>query len=317
MDEFLLIDTFFKSIPVSRTDVHVGIGDDAACLKIPSNTDLLVTTDTLIDGVHFLKAWSPYDIAYRSVMVNVSDIAAMGGAPSWMTLALTLPDIDESWLHSFSSGLKDAAGKYHIALVGGDTTRGPLSITITMHGFVPQGKAVRRIDAKPNDKIYVSGELGAAALAVNFLTNDGLSETDRAVLMKQLWHPTPRVDLGEALLKDASAAIDISDGLSADLNHLCRGSGVGALIQAKAVPIHPLVLEHQKTAALDFVLGGGDDYELCFTIPPKNESSFRRWLIKKELTCYCIGVIEAEPGLRLQISDGSIQSLAVSGYNHF
>lgn len=317
MNEFSLIDTWFKPIPHHRKEVVFGIGDDAACLRVPPGMDLLVSTDTLVEGVHFLPSWRPYDIAYRAVMVNVSDMAAMGASPCWVSLALTLEAADESWLADFSLGLSRALTQYNIALIGGDTTRGPLSITLTIHGLAPTGRAVRRQGAKPQDKIYLSGALGAAAQAVALLDAQGIDPADHALLMKALLHPTPRVDLNEALQAYATAAIDISDGLAADLGHICKASQVGALLSLDSIPIHPLVRTYQGEQAVLFAMSGGDDYELCFTVSPLNEASLLEHLAHLGLTGYCIGVIEATPGLRGQTADGPCLLLEEKGYCHF
>ena len=313
MDEFSLINTYFKSISHHRKDVILGIGDDAACLQTPAGMQLLVSCDTLVADVHFLSTWDAYDIAYRAVMVNVSDIAAMGGSPCWLTLALTLPVVDELWLQQFSHGLQDSLSKYHIALVGGDTTRGPLSITLTIHGVVSEGCAVRRNGAAPGDKIYVSGELGAAALAVASLKRPDINEIDNALMIKKLLHPTPRIDLGHALQAFATAAIDISDGLSADLSHICVQSHVGACLDLDSIPVHPLVKKYQPKNALDFALSGGDDYELCFTVPSERLKAMNKAMDFAGLDSYQIGRMEAGSGLHLRDDNGRSVELIPKG----
>lgn len=317
MDEFSLINTFFKSLGHHRDDVILGIGDDAACLDIPKGMQLLVSCDTLVSDVHFLSTWDPYDIAYKAVMVNVSDIAAMGANPCWLMLALTLPNLDKSWLERFSSGLNDALNQYHIALIGGDTTRGPLAMTLTIHGLVSKGKAVRRSGAAVGDIIYVSGLLGAAALAVESHHHQKMNEIDRAVIMKKLLHPFPRIDLVKELNAFATAAIDISDGLSADLNHICEASHVGACLTLEAIPVHPLVKKYKGKNALAFALRGGDDYELCFTVPQKNEKQLLSRFAQLGLTCYSIGMIDESHGLRATTLKGDCVQLDSRGYAHF
>jgi len=317
MDEFSLINRFFKSIPHQRKDVVFGIGDDAACLEIPDGMQLLVSCDTLVENVHFLGEWDAYDIACKAVMVNVSDIAAMGGTPCWLTLALTLPELNQQWLQRFSQGLHDSLSHYNIALIGGDTTRGPLSMTLTIHGMAPKGTALRRSAAVPGDKIYVSGELGGAALAVANLTRQDIDEHDRARLMQKLLHPVPRIDLGPYLRTYANAAIDISDGLSADLNHICEESQVGACLFLQNIPVHPLIKKYHGDNALDFALSGGDDYELCFTVAPQHEEQLLMSIKQQGLSCYPIGMIEKQLGLRAKRIDGDIVPLEVLGYRHF
>lgn len=316
MDEFSLINDFFKSIGSKRSDVALGIGDDAACLEVPSGYQLLVSTDSLLADVHFCSNWDAYDIAYKCVMVNVSDIAAMGGVPCWVSLALTLPSVDSHWLKQFSQGLHDSLQRFNIALIGGDTTKGPLSITLTIHGLVPTGQAVKRKGANVGDTIYVSGVLGAAALAVHYL-NKPMAHEDKAVGLDLLQHPNPRVDLNACLQAYASSAIDISDGLSADLNHICVASDVGACLFVEHIPIHPLVKQYTPEKALDFVLYGGDDYELCFTIPSVYQASCLQWLNKMNLCCYPIGMIESTLGMRLQTQTGDRIELEPRGYRHF
>ncbi len=317
MDEFALIGRYFQSIAHDRSDVVLGIGDDAACLQVPVDHQLLVSSDTLVADVHFCSSWDAYDIAFKAVMVNVSDIAAMAGTPSWMTLALTLPSYDAHWLDRFSRGCHDALSRFNIALVGGDTTRGPLSMTLTIHGLVPTGKSLRRSGAKPGDKIYLSGEVGAAALAVLFLETKDQRDADMCVLLDKLQHPQARVDLTPYLQAYATAAIDISDGLSADLNHICVASDVGACLHLDAIPVHPLVKQYQGEKALDFALRGGDDYELCFTVSPEHETVFLRDLEQAGLTCYLIGEIVVGSGLNAKTVNGDIRVLSPEGYRHF
>lgn len=317
MNEFSLIDTFFKKEALARADVIFGIGDDAACLEVPSGHYLLVSTDTLVADVHFLSTWDPYIIAWKALMVNISDMAAMAARPAWVTLALTLPTLDLNWLSRFSAGLHSALKQYNIALVGGDTTKGPLSITITIHGLAPMGKVIKRSGAKVGDSIWVSGELGAAAQAVKFLpSQEGIDSKDWSALLDKLYRPKPRVDLISLLQAYASSAIDLSDGLSGDLNHICEESQVGACLNLEKIPVHPLVKKYQKQHAIDLALQGGDDYELCFTIPKANYSSFLQALKKENLTCYEIGAIEDEKGLR-GFNHGQVKALPVHSYSHF
>lgn len=315
-DEFSLITRYFKNICTSRPDVRLGIGDDAACLTVPPGKELLVSCDTLVSDVHFLPSWSAEAIASRAVRVNVSDIAAMAGEPNWLLLALTMPTLDEQWLTAFSYGLREALRVFDLALVGGDTTRGPLSITMTIHGLVPTGKAITRRGAREGDIIFVSDCIGAAALAVSFFEKN-LPLEERAVLWEKLIHPKPRLDLRYILQTFASAAIDISDGLSADLGHICQSSGVGACLDWEAIPVHPLVHKYQGEQAIPFALSGGDDYELCFTVPAKQVKACFEALAKQQITCYPIGVIEKKLGLRAKTATGDVIPIEMKGYQHF
>ncbi|KTD02166.1 thiamine-phosphate kinase [Fluoribacter gormanii] len=317
MDEFSLIEHFFKPLDYERDDVLLGIGDDAACVRVPHKMNLLVSMDTLVSGVHFLPHWNAYDIACRSVMVNVSDMAAMAANPSWVTLALTLPELNRQWLTLFVQGLKDSLNQFDMTLIGGDTTHGPLSITLTIFGTAPIGTTISRGGAKPGDIILVSGELGAAALAVKLLENQNISEQDKVELMDKLLHPKPRVDLIEFLRGHATAAIDISDGLSADLNHICVASGVGACLNKETIPIHPLLDKYWTDNAVDLALTGGDDYELCFTVPEYRLSSLINDLNSADLRCYPIGVVEERAGLRMKDANNHYYELTPKGYSHF
>lgn len=317
MNEFSLIEHFFKNRAIARPDVAYGIGDDAACLTVPPGMQVLVSTDTLVAGVHFLDSWDAYDIAYKAVMVNVSDMAAMAAEPCWLSLALTLPELNTDWLARFSQGLHEALKPFNIALIGGDITRGPLSMTLTIQGLAPTGRAVRRCGAQAGDIIYVSGDLGAAALAVEFLQHSTIESQDKQLLMQKLQHPEPRVDLRNILQSYASAAIDISDGLTADLNHLCVASAVGACLSLSAIPLHPLLKKYKARQALDLALSGGDDYELCFTVSPQNEEMLLASMKDCGLSCYAIGKIEAEEGMRSLTETGEAGLLKPRGYSHF
>jgi thiamine-monophosphate kinase len=317
MNEFSLIEQFFKPFPVKRKEVLFGIGDDAACLQIPKGNDVLVSTDTLVSGVHFLSEWKPYDIACKAAMVNISDMAAMAAEPCWATLALTLPELNQGWLESFAHGLNASFHEFNVDLIGGDTTHGPLSITLTIMGMAPHGQAVRRNGAKPGDVILVSGQLGAGALAVKLLNEQHLPITDKAELMNKLLHPKPRVDLIPILRSYASSAIDISDGLSADLNHICVASGVGACLTKEAIPVHSLLPTYWGDEAIDLALTGGDDYELCFTVSPQRLDSLMKECHRANLECYPIGVIEDHPGLRMKTAAKAYEELRPAGYSHF
>lgn len=324
MDEFELIKVLFKAPALDREDVVLGIGDDAACVRVPVGQDLYISTDTLVADVHFLKSWDPFDIAWKAVMVNVSDMAAMAAYPCWLSLALTLENYDEAWLQRFSQGLHTALKQFGIALIGGDTTRGPLSLSLTIHGLAPQGKAIRRKGAKPTDEIWVTGTLGAAALAVQLEQVEKapkyankINHKDRALLLEKLRHPQARVDFNTILQTYASAAIDISDGFSADLMHICEASGVGACLSLEAIPVHPVLMNCLKEEALTFAMQGGDDYELCFTSPARYHDDLQQVLAAAGLLCYRVGVIEALPGLRAFTAQGEFKTVTPAGYRHF
>lgn len=317
MNEFSLIDQFFNFPYPTREDIVFGIGDDAACVRVPAGQDLLISTDTLVEDVHFLSSWDAYDIAYKAVMVNISDMAAMAATPTWICLALTIPEQNLSWLQQYSQGIRDALNEYKLVLIGGDMTKGPLSMTISIYGIVPLNKAIRRKGAKPGDKIFVSGELGGACLALQFLKKPPNNQLDFSKAMKKLLHPQPRVDLGPILQATASSCIDISDGLSADLNHICEQSGVGAYLEADKIPVFSLAEEYMNHNARTLALTGGDDYELCFTIPPEKEEQFLTMIAQNGISCFEIGVIEKSKGLRIKQTNGALEVLKPQGYLHF
>lgn len=317
MNEFSLIDTYFKNISPKSSDILVGIGDDAACLSVPPDMDLLVSTDTLVEGVHFLKEWDPFDIAYRSLAVNVSDIVAMGAKPKWVSLALTLPLVEQSWLQRFSQGLKTVLAEYQVALIGGDVTKGSLVITLSILGLSKKGGVVTRSQAKPGDGIFVTNELGGAAFAVASLKQTEINSTAYKACLKKLLQPKPRIDFISILQQFASAAIDISDGLEADLYHILECSGVGAYIELEKIPVNKAVLNLCQERALDFALTGGDDYELCFTVPEGKIDDMLSRVRENDLRCYQIGTISKEKGLRAKAENGQIIHLQGKGYAHF
>ncbi len=264
MKEFELIKHFFTKQAVKRKDVVLGIGDDCAVLSPIENQNIVVTTDTLVAGVHFPFDTSPRAIGHKAVAVNLSDIAAMGAKPSWLSLAITLPDIDEAWITEFCEGVFELCEFYNVELIGGDTTQGPLSITITAQGLTPEGSYLSRSGAKSGDWLYVTGELGDAALALQQITGKVDIEAQFIDIIKnKLDYPKPRVLAGQTLREYASSAIDLSDGLIADLGHICQASNVGANIVLDALPLSTIMRDSLLTDdAITLALSGGDDYEL-------------------------------------------------------
>ena len=316
MNEFELIRTFFARQPLTRADVAAGIGDDAALLRPPAGQALAVTSDLLVSGVHFLPDADPHSLGHKALAVNLSDLAAMGAEPAWFLLNLVLPVVDTHWLERFCQGMFDLALVHNVQLVGGDTSRGPLTIAIEAHGFVPEDAALRRSGARTGDRIYVTGTLGDAAVALlHRLGNHRLSEDDFTALSARLDRPVPRVREGMALRGLAHSAIDISDGLLADLGHILALSRVGARIFLDKIPVSPVCREHVGRSGWEAVLAMGDDYELCFTVPPHNIGA----LEKLQFACglHCIGEIESEPGLRIEDESGRLYRPALAGHDHF
>lgn len=312
--EFDLISRFF-SRRSARDDVELGVGDDGALLSMPPDQCLVATVDTLIAGVHFPELAQPGDVGHKSLAVNLSDLAAMGAEPAWALLAITLPRVDESWLASFAAGFYGLAQRYGVALVGGDTTRGPLSITIQALGWVPRGDALSRSGARPGDHVYVTGTLGEAGLGLAIAQSRiSVPFTQQAGLLDRLNRPEPRVNAGLILRGLASAAIDVSDGLVADLGHLLDASGVGAQVEIERIPRSDVLREWDPHGRL--ALTAGDDYELVFTLPPEHEAALLRHADRLP-RCTRIGQIEAKPGLRLIDEDGNPVAFSHRGYDHF
>ena len=309
MNEFDLIRDYF-TWPIKDPSVTLGVGDDAALFSLEQGYQLVTTTDTLVEGVHFSASTSAKDIAHKSLAVNLSDIAAMGAKAKYYTLAIALPKIDKSWLQEFSDSLRQLSGHYQVSLIGGDTTRGALNITITMFGMVENSKALTRSGARPGDGVYVSGTIGDAGFCFWKLSN-GLIPSNQE--LKRLNCPTPRVELGLALKNQASACIDISDGLEQDLSHILKTSSVGAVIEVEKIPISEALLGHIKeTNDWSIALCGGDDYELCFTVPEDKEEALKKLSESCNVNITRIGVVTKSLGLQIEGFDGPSKS-----YQHF
>ncbi|TMN19227.1 thiamine-phosphate kinase [Pseudoxanthomonas sp. X-1] len=298
----------------TRGDVVLGIGDDAALLAMPPGTELVVTADTLNAGVHFFPDVAPADLGWKALAVNLSDLAAMGARPAWCTLSLSLPQADPAWIEGFLDGFCDLAARHGIALVGGDTTRGPLSVSITAMGQVEAGHALRRDGARVGDEIWVTGTPGDAAAALQALLSG--AAVDRA-LRARLDRPTPRVEAGRGLLGVASACVDISDGLLADLGHLCRRSGVGAQVQLEQLPVSRALAGFRPQLRWAWQAGGGDDYELCFTAAPQRADEVQAALDFAGVPGARIGRIVSGQGVQALDAAGAPWQAPRVGYDHF
>lgn len=310
--EFAIIREFFTR-PSQDKSVLLGVGDDAALLQVPSGHELVVTTDTLVAGRHFLETASAFDIGWKSLAVNLSDLAAMGAEARWVTLALTLPNNDAIFLKDFAAGFWALANTANISVVGGDTTKGPLSITVTAMGVVPQGQALQRSAAQVGEGIYVSGSVGDAGLALRLLLkqwHDEIAPQHADAVLKKLNRPEPRLELGKKLRGLASACLDISDGLAQDLNHLLTASGVGAELELSALPRSEAMAALEPAFADVLALTSGDDYELLFTAPNHAHEELQY------LGATRIGVITAAAGLRF-LRDGRVVDMPVTGFQHF
>lgn len=318
--EFSLIARYFDRVRRARLDVETGIGDDCALLNIPDKQTLAISTDTLVSGNHFLPDISPVDLAHKALASNLSDLAAMGADPAWLTLAITLPEVDEDWLEAFSDSLFEQINYYDMQLIGGDTTRGPLSMTLGIYGYVPAGRALKRSGAKPGDWIYVTGTPGDSAAGLAILQNRLRveNEQDAQWLLKRHLRPTARILHGQALRDLASAAIDLSDGLSSDLGHIVKASNCGAMLDMDAMPFSDAMRRHvEPEQALRWALAGGEDYELCFTVPERNRGALDVAIGHLGVPFTCVGQMSADvEGIHFS-RDGKPVSFDLKGYDHF
>ena len=310
MHEFELIEKYFKPSPRLASTL-LGPGDDAALLTLAKTEILLAATDSFVAGTHFFIDTAPKLLGHKALAVNLSDLAAMGAKPLAFLLALTLPKVDEPWLEQFSQGLTALADQHQIDLVGGDTTRGPLSITITVLGTALKNKVLYRHQAKIGDDIYVTGQLGGAALGLQVLKGEvQLAQTEATAALTAFHCPMPRLAFGQALAGKAHAAIDISDGLAQDLGHILKASQVGAQIFLAQVPCFP-------QASIELALSGGEDYELCFTAPLHLRAELQALAQQQQLPLHQIGSISAKPGLEFLDAEQKIVNLSLSAYQHF
>jgi len=314
--EFEIIERYFSGFISHRGEqVILGPGDDCAILKVPADRQLCISTDTLNAGIHFPVGAPASAVAQRSLCANLSDLAAMGSTPFAFTLSMTLPEEDEAWLEEFSATLADLVGEYDIPLVGGNLARGALSITITVLGTLPIGKGLRRQGAGIGDDVYVTGTLGDAAGGLA-MVNRGESTGGR--LQERYYHPRPRLDFGVRLLDIASATIDISDGLAADLGHICEASSVGARVDVDAIPLSKSLRDNfQAEQALNFAVGAGDDYELCFTAPPELRQKIEAIAKEEGLPVTRIGEIVAGDSPVFTDAGGNPREFPEHGYQHF
>jgi len=331
MDEFELINRYFRpslnALQSAENGVAIGIGDDCAVLNVPPGYQLVVSTDSLVVGTHFFSDSPADELAWRLVGASVSDLAAMGAIPAWLSLAVTLPDVDHEWLSLFSSGLHDACQEYGIQLIGGDTTRGSLSLTATVHGWVPAGMALMRSGAQAGDLVCVSGTLGDSRGGLYLLEKQkGLAaepavdmfSPDAQYLIDRFYRPVPRLALGEALLDTATACIDISDGLIGDIEHLLTSSQVGMDISADCLPCSAALvrLVGNEQAAM-WSLTGGEDFELCFTVAPTDELKLQAIRQRTGVPIRVVGTITADANERIVRGIDATTLSSLTGYRHF
>jgi thiamine-monophosphate kinase len=316
MTEFDLIRRYFTR---AAPNALLGGGDDAALLQASAGNVLAVSTDMLVSGTHFLPDADPYMLGHKTLAVNLSDMAAMGAIPRWATLAISLPKADETWLDRFSAGFFSLAQYHGVELVGGDTTRGPLNLCVTIFGEVPEQQALRRSGAQVGDEIWVSGTLGDAALALAHLKSHVVLSTDElAACAPALHQPQPRIALGVTLRGIASSAIDISDGLLGDLGHILEASQVAGEIDFALLPVSAALGAYvQQSLGRKCVLSGGDDYELCFTVPVMRHAEILAISARLALPLTCIGKVVAGRGCIVRDASGNLIDVEAGGYDHF
>ena len=319
MSEFELIARHFARLGAERGDVRVGVGDDGAVVMPPAARELVMVVDTLVESVHFPRGSPAASIGHRAFAVNLSDIAAMGAEPAWALLALTLPESDEEWLTQFARAAGDLCRRHGVSLIGGDTTRGPLSITVTLVGIVPIGVALERKGAQAGDALFVTGSPGDAAAGLA-LEQDRLHVVDpmsAQILRDRFLFPTPRCEVGIALRGLASACIDVSDGLGGDLEKLCAASGCGAEIDAAALPVsEALVAAVGRELAREYALTGGDDYELLFCVPASRLGAMTQAMAMGLGPVTRIGRLVSGNGVRVS-ARGGVTQFSGSGFDHF
>ena len=314
--EFDLIERHFKR-PARRA--LLGVGDDCALLAPAPGRELAISTDMLVSGVHFFADTDPRRLGHKTLAVNLSDLAAMGATPRYATLALALPVVDDAWLARFARGLFALADAHEVELIGGDTTRGPLTLCMTVIGEVPAGAAIRRDGARPGDEIWVSGTLGDAALGLALLKGQATAAGALGeACIARLEAPSPRLALGVALRGLASAMLDVSDGLIGDLAHVARASGVSARIDIDRLPLAPALRQRPRADAVKYALAGGDDYELCFTASPRHHAAILLAGRDSGVAVTVIGDVLAAAGAPVLLAGSESQALsALSGYDHF
>jgi len=315
--ESQLIERFFCGLGATRTDVVLGIGDDAALVRVPENTELVLTTDVLVEGVHFLPGAPARSLGHRALAVNLSDIAAMGATPTWALLALNLPQADEDWLQLFAAGFGALALRHEVALVGGNLSRGPLSIAVQLAGVVPRGTALRRNGAHSGEALFVSGSPGDAAAGLKHLRGQLMATAQAGACLQQRFEfPEPRLALGVGLRGLASACIDVSDGLYADAQRLLLASGCGASIDIEQLPVSWALRAALGESAWQQVLDGAEDYELCFSAPQAHAARIEALAARTGTAVSCIGTLMAGAGIELK-SNNTVMQFSPLGFEHF
>jgi len=316
--EFDIIRRYFLDQPVKRADVIVPSGDDCAVTRVPQGYDLVSTIDVMNEDIHFPKSTNPHAIGYKLLAVSVSDCAAMGATPAWVTATISIPSVDERWIAAFSTGFFDCAKRYQVQLIGGDLTRGPLSLTSHVQGLVPQGKAITQSGAQVGDIVYVTGNLGDAALALAAIQNRVLLEASQLKsLQKALDYPEPPATFAIQLIDIATSCADISDGLVAELKQINQASNVGIEIYAADLPLSAILQTLPLETALRYALYGGDDYQLCFTANKKHNAKLKQIAQAAGIRLSKVGQVVPEKTFTLIDKSGNAMKPLLGGYQHF
>jgi thiamine-monophosphate kinase len=317
--EFELIKNYFQDLTDEDTSVKCGIGDDAAIIKIPQDKEVVLSMDTLLEGTHFSVDTSPSDIAYKALAANLSDMAAMGAVPKWVLLSISLPESDEVWIKEFASGFLNLAKQHSVSLIGGDMSRGPLSITIQIQGLLTADTALKRDGALKDDLIYVTGTLGDAGVGLDIIQGkQSIGNEYKLFFLNSLNRPDVSVEAGLRIREIANSAIDVSDGLIADLGHILDASHVGAEIEVKNIQLSEAMQQCvDETTAWNYALTSGDDYKLCFTASADQHELILSTLKEINIPVSCIGKIKEEDGLQLKLPDGTCFEPSGKPYQHF
>ena len=317
--EFELIKQYFQNLTHEDSSIQCGIGDDAAIVKIPQGMDVVLSMDTLLQDTHFPAEADPFDIGYKALAVNLSDIAAMGAVPKWVLLSISLPESNEVWIKEFASGFLELAKQHSVSLIGGDMSRGPLSVTLQIQGLVPTGTALKRDSAHKDDLIYVTGSLGDAGVGLDIIQGKlSIAKEHEKFFLNSLNRPEVSVEAGLRLREIANSAIDISDGLIADLGHILDASHVGAEIEVEKIPLSEAMQQCvDETTAWNYALTSGDDYKLCFTASAARDELIINTFREINIPVSCIGKIREETGLQLKIPEGTCFELSGKSYEHF
>jgi len=321
MTEFSIIQDYCYGIGPDHKETVLGIGDDAAIVAIPDGMELALSVDSMVSGIHFFADAKPAFLAHKLLAVNLSDMAAMGAEPKWATLAISLPELNESWISEFSKSLKQMAQRYKLQIIGGDTSQGPLNLTLNIMGLLPKGKMISRHGAKPGDDVYVSNVIGDAALGLQCLQGEYNPNSEiRSSLISALEQPTPRVDLGMALIDVASACIDLSDGLIGDLMHICERAQVGIELDVDQLPLSPAYLDYLDSGgSLNPALTGGDDYELSFCAATHQRQQIEQIAERCDIAITRIGKVHeaVDKKVSLKRSGGAYTLPNAKSFEHF